>query len=160
MIQSEIVGSRRLSVARAQILSKEFERIRKKFGLLTPRHIVQEAWNKHSPLHAEFDWNDRRAANKHRLARASELVRSVQIVIKADPSDKPRRVRALVSVMTAKGREYIPMLKVLTDKGYREQMLVDAIRELEAFKRKYYELRDLVSAVDLIVKKFKRRKAA
>lgn len=149
-MEANIVGSR-ISVARARVVWNEMKKIRAERGSATPAHIVESARDKRSPLHDEFEWDDRKAGHAHRLNQAAALVRSVDVIIQSDPDDKPRRIRALVSVTTKGiGQEYIPSVEALSIKEYREQMLVDALRELDAFKRKYRELSDLAVVFEAI----------
>ena len=42
---------------------------------LKPSFVVQEARNKKSPLHAEFEWDDAKAGHEYRLAQARRLIR-------------------------------------------------------------------------------------
>jgi hypothetical protein len=48
-------------------------------GKLTPTAVVTLARNKNSPLHSLFDWNDKMAAAKYRLAQARTIITSFQI---------------------------------------------------------------------------------
>ena len=57
-------------------------------GTLTPRVVVDDA-RKHrgGPLHALFDWDDASAADKQRLDKARELIRSVKLEITVEESE-------------------------------------------------------------------------
>ena len=48
-------------------------------GKLTPTSVVALARNKNNPLHSLFDWNDKVAAAKYRLAQARSIITSFQI---------------------------------------------------------------------------------
>lgn len=160
-MQAIIVGGRKISKASANEVSAEFDRIRaKRGGRLTPQAVVNAARHKASPLHRYFEWSDRLAGEKHRLSQASELIRSVRVTIRADPNDKPRTIRALVSVVTPRGREYVPAVEAMTAEEFRDQMLADALRELHAFRSKYRQLSALAVVFAAIEKVQRPRKRA
>ena len=74
-----------------------------KNGRLHPSVVVQDAKSLLSPLHDWFEWNDQKAAKKHRLNQARELIRSIDIV---ELSSKKRH-RAFVQVEKI-GYRYTP----------------------------------------------------
>jgi len=49
-------------------------------GRLTPQQVFLAAKDEKSPLHRHFTWSDAKAAGKHRLNEARELIRSVRVV--------------------------------------------------------------------------------
>jgi len=53
-------------------------------GDLTPGAVVETARNPRHPLHQCFDWDDKSAAAKQRLATARQLISSVQVVVEID----------------------------------------------------------------------------
>lgn len=60
---------------RREIIRAALEKIRKAHGgVLRPRDVVQAASNKLHPLHDEFEWNNEKAANKHREQQARILI--------------------------------------------------------------------------------------
>lgn len=63
---------------------RELERIRKKYKQLAPRHVVAEAEPPKAPLHAAFEWDDSKAAQRWREDTARNLIRSVVIVREND----------------------------------------------------------------------------
>lgn len=50
-------------------------------GRLTAKAVVEDARNEDSPLHAEFEWNDAKAAEKFRLEQARTLIQSFKVYI-------------------------------------------------------------------------------
>lgn len=60
-------------------------------GRLTPEEVVAAARATDSPLHSSFEWNDRRAAEKHRIAVACGLIRSVRIEVTVTELTAPIR---------------------------------------------------------------------
>ncbi len=50
-------------------------------GVLTPDAVVAEAKSPKSVLHDQFDWDDKSAAQQHRIEQARRLIRSVRIEV-------------------------------------------------------------------------------
>ena len=53
-------------------------------GRITPDIVLAAARSPDSPLHARFEWDDSVAAERHRLAQARSLIRSVRIEFRTD----------------------------------------------------------------------------
>lgn len=53
-------------------------------GHLTPDIVLEDAHDKTSPLHGEFQWDNKLAAHQYRLQQARELIRSVKVTIVTD----------------------------------------------------------------------------
>jgi hypothetical protein len=135
----------RLSDTDAQLLSREFDRLRRKFGQLTRDIVVDEAKKPNSKLHRFFEWDLATAAEAHWLARAGDLLRSVVVRI-VDHGQKREPVRALIVVTKSGGqRSYEPLLDVLQRPEWRSEMLSRARAELAAFQRRFASLEELSS---------------
>lgn len=159
-MQADVTGSRKLSAAVARIANEEFEKISQRRGRLTPAYVVEAARHPKHPLHSQFNWDLKKAAYQHWLHQAAELIRSVRVVFRMDPNDKPRTIRAHVSVIGSRGREYVPFIKAMSVAEHREQLLVDAMRELQAFRQKYKDLSVLAPVFEAIGRVRAPRKAA
>jgi hypothetical protein len=48
-------------------------------GTLRAEEVIAAARDRRSPLHAVFEWDDKKAADQHRLATARGLIRQVRI---------------------------------------------------------------------------------
>jgi hypothetical protein len=121
--------------------------------------VVLAARDKSSPLHAYFDFN-REAAMEHYLrAQAEELIASYTVVVMTDSGEKVR-TRAFVSISTDRqnGGGYRSILDVLSDEDLKQQMLLDALSDLAAFKERYKELKEL-SAIFEAIKKVEKTNA-
>lgn len=134
----------------------ELKRIaNKNGGLLQPETVVESARPASSPLHSRFEWDNTVAGQQYRIWQARQLIRvSVEII----PSmEKPTDV--FVSLSTDREKEsggYRIMVDVLTDKQMRQQMLSDALTELEIFREKYSRLKEL-AAVFAAIKKVRKK---
>ena len=154
-IQEKLTG-KQLATARAAL-----KRLLASHGVLTPQIVLEAARSQRSALHRLFEWDDTAAAEKFRLTQARNLIRTVRVVITA-PNTEPREVRAYVS--PAHGQGYYGIATVLSKEELRLQLLAQAMREMEAFQRKYatiQELSDVLEAMDSVLRRKKaRRKSA
>lgn len=121
-------------------------------GKLTPHEVVEASRPEDAPLHDEFEWDDAKAAERYRETQASYIIRSIEVVISG--KTEPTVTRGFVSLVTSDGgREYHEVNKVLSITNQRDMLLIEAKRELAAFKRKYEvleELADVFAAIDRV----------
>lgn len=123
-------------------------------GLLLPEMVVEAARPLNSPLHSKFEWSNTKAANAYRLEQARRLIRvSVEII---PQSKKPTDVFVSLSTDRRKGG-YRVVTEVLSNAQMRAQMLSDALAEMELFRAKYADLREL-SMVFAAIRKVSKRK--
>lgn len=130
----------------AQQAGEELERIRNKYGELSPADIVQESISVNSVLHSCFEWQDNIAAQKYRERQAQDLIRNIVVEAVVDKEVNPP-IRAFVSIQG----DYKPIQEVVTVEDRRKELLQNALKELESFKTKYsqlYELSELFEAID------------
>jgi hypothetical protein len=134
----------------AQIAGEELERIRvRNNGRLENADVVTEARTKTSPLHSAFEWNDRKAAEAHRLTQAGELIRSIDVVMEKASGDTTP-IRAFVSVKRDEDRSYTSVQHALSDEELRAQVVAQAWAELEAWRKRYAELVEFAKVFALI----------
>jgi len=86
-------------------------------GFLTSELVVQEAADPGHELHAHFQWDDSEAGPLYRIQQASQLIRSVRVVMEREPDRPPVKVRAFISlqeidVEDSVGR-YVPVEEVV-----------------------------------------------
>ncbi len=127
-------------------------------GLLRAEDIVAFARNKKTALHKKFEWEDTKAAHQYRLEQARRIIR-VEVIM---PEGATAPIRSFVSFVDQRkeaGGGYTPMVRVLTERELYDQMLAEAMDELECFRRKYRKLEALAPVMEAIGKlKPKRRK--
>lgn len=113
-------------------------------GILQPAAVVDAARPKSSPLHDRFDWNDSEAAAKYRIWQARQLISITLTVIDSQDANAPAEKMwvSLTSDRKADGG-YRPLVRVLSDADMREQLLADALADLEVFRLKYGRLAEL-----------------
>jgi hypothetical protein len=141
-------------MARAEIL-KELNQIAEIDGTLRPEAVVAFAKNPKTELHHCFTWDNTKAAHQWRLHEARMIIR-VSVTIISDDADECRAFVSLKSDRHA-GIGYRSMISILDDEELRELMLQDALEEMQTFKEKYKDLKELCEVFDamdkIIVKK-------
>lgn len=116
-------------------------------GDLTPAAVVDRAADDDNVLHNAFDWDDESAAEKHRLATARNLIRSIQII----PAEKTEASAVSVyhNVVAATGEEETPrkvyrdIEEIMADPIARSELLRSSINEIMRFRRRYDALQEL-----------------
>lgn len=125
----------------AQAIGEALAAIREQRGRLTADLTVAAAKAPDSPLHHEFEWDDAKAAYEHRLNQARYVIRSV-VVLDAEEDD-PQPVRAFARVQLDDGGSYEPIDVVIRTPEFRQQVLADVRRELDALRRKLSAIESL-----------------
>jgi tRNA A37 N6-isopentenylltransferase MiaA len=122
--------------------------------------LVDQARPKDAPLHNEFTWADKKAANQWRLHEARRIVQSIEIVhhdtpptrawesvkvevVAETPEEKPQRRQVFRSVN-----------EIMADPVARNDLLVQAIRDYQSLRRRYAGLQELAkvhAAIDSVI---------
>jgi hypothetical protein len=137
-----------LSNADAAICGPELTKIEEENGGLTPRMVVVEATNPRSPLHSQFEWDDTVAAINHRDEQARRLIRNIMVHVTID--DEVQDIRLFLNVSQDKKRSYRNISYVANDDDLKNQVVEQAHVELERWRNKwgqYRQLRDLVDSI-------------
>jgi hypothetical protein len=133
---------------------------------MTPDEVVVAAKDPGSALHAEFVWDDKKAAEKYRHDRACYLIRNLDIHIVEDT--KPGGVVTVLPAFTSVGpgspvgpREgYLDIRTALTDDDVRAKLLRTIMLELRALKRRYKAYEEFASvwrAIDEVERSFEEK---
>ena len=146
-------GGARISDADAAIIGPCLEQItRDHGGQITPAHVLTEAANESCPLHSYFEWDDTRAAIAHRIQQARYLIRSVDVTITEKPDGDPITVRGFHSVKGDDGGPvFVNVRRAFSDDEMRAQIVKQALREAESWRRRYElyeELGEIINAID------------
>lgn len=107
-------------------------------GGLTPQRLVDASRPKDAPLHDEFEWNDRKAAEKYREHQAGHIIRCL-VIAPEEPKETP--IRAYFPVTERK--QYTHIMKITSNEDMQLAMLERALRELTAYQAKYATLKEL-----------------
>lgn len=126
-------------------------------GILQPETVAERARPVSSPLHSRFQWDNSKAAHEYRIWQARQLINVSVEMIDGVKGAAP----VFVSLKTDRQRDgggYRVMTDVLSDAQMRQQMLQDALEELNSFQLKFQRLKTL-SEVFKAIKKVKRKAA-
>lgn len=132
---------------------EELRRIENERGKLLPKDVVEAARPATSPLHAHFEWDDSEAAAKYRIDQARALIRvCVEYV---GSGDNKRKIQAFVSLSTDRntGGGYRSTQTVLLMDSMRQQLIADALNEMDRFRAKFSsvsELADVIRVMDTV----------
>jgi hypothetical protein len=127
-------------------LREALQGIYEKHGALTPHLVVTTFRPKTHPCHGSLNWDDKAAAEAHRLDQARALIRSVTIVY-VEEEDDDRRIRAWQTVRDDNGQRFEPIQKIAEDEFLAELVLRDMEREWKQLRDRYdrfAEFRELV----------------
>lgn len=116
-------------------------------GILTPEHLVELVEPVDHPLHKYFTWDNQKAGEILRLHEARAILRvAVEFI---GPSREAVRVAVHLS-SDAVG--YRLLSEVLSDEEMRTQLLSDAARDVDVFRRKYEALGELKPIVSRLTR--------
>lgn len=110
----------------------------------TPSQIVDRARDEGSELHKCFEWRDDVAAEKYRLTQAREVV--CHLVIKETAREDKPPIRFFYAPEASSG--YSPTMRIVRNQDVYQELLASALRDLEAFRRKYHSLTELEAIFD------------
>ena len=124
-----------------EIYLQELERIRlKNGGVLKPQDVVDEAKNPQNPLHKCFCWDDEVAAYNYRIVQARQLIRIC--ITKVEALEEPVRVYVSLEPDRVDGG-YRTLTDVMTNEDFKNQLLLQAKRDMRTFEQKYFRLDEL-----------------
>jgi hypothetical protein len=112
-------------------------------GLLNPSDVVQAARPKASPLHGKFEWDDSEAAERYRLWQARQLISVTVEYIGGQENGMLSRVFVSLTSDRKEDGGYRTIDAVLSKRSDREQLLQDALDDMETFKNRYREIKEL-----------------
>lgn len=114
-------------------------------GQLRPVDVVEAAKPLDSPLHSRFEWDDSEAAQRYRLWQARQLI---AVTVEYIGSGKEAILSRVFVSLTSDRRDstgYRTTVSVMSDNERREQLLADALKEMETFQKKYAEVQQLAT---------------
>lgn len=133
---------------------KEIERIRKRNkGEVSPQSVVEAAKVQKNPLHKEFEWDNKKAANKFRLEQARGLLRHLVVIREETASGRPTRLYE-VDISDQEDppqpNSYFSLEEMLSTPDGRMTVLCRAKKELIAFRNRYADLEELAGVFGAI----------
>lgn len=128
----------------------ELRKIQGRKALITPEAVVEFARDPRTALHSQFDWDDRRAAHKHRLWQAREILRMAVVML--DPgAGRDQEVRMTVSLANDRGSGYRSTQQVLDDPSSREDLVHELLNRIDSILNSY-KLPELKPVADAVAK--------
>ncbi len=121
-----------------EIIQQELKALTDDAGFIKPASVVQ--WAKRHPeseLHKHFEWNDRLAAEQHRLDQARQLI---AVYIRND--DGHRMTISLIRDRHVSGG-YRQLDRVLANAELRAMALRQALEEFQRWQERYQYLLEL-----------------
>lgn len=125
--------------------SDELERIKDKHNALTAPIVVDESRPDDAKLHQCFEWDDWKAAEKYRERQARNIIGGI-VIVKQSSGNKEIPVREFAHV----DNDYKPMRVIMQSEELTAKLLDNAMRELEAFRVKYDNLKELAPVFNAI----------
>lgn len=109
-------------------------------GILTPNAVVDDAKDPKSPLHDQFEWDDRKAAAHYRIEQARELIRKVRVEIEVD--EKIIKVPKYIHEPNAGNQGYAEVAKVRNDRDRAVAAMRCELDRLEASLTRAIDIAD------------------
>ena len=128
-----------------------FNDIEDKNGYLDKKLVVKAAKPVKSPIHDDFEWDDKEAADKYRLEQAGQMIRSIVVYEEEDPEEQEKEVPVRVYHVVKddlradekdKHATYLSVKNIMDEPEYRVQVLDEATADFTAFVNKYNRLLD------------------
>lgn len=113
-------------------------------GILRAEDVVAFARDSSTALHSRFEWNNGKAAHEWRLHQARNLIR-VSVTMLPNVETPYRAFVSLVPDRSEDGGGYRRTVDVLDNQSSRQQLLSQALDELERMQEKYSQLTELAS---------------
>lgn len=165
-VEPRYVEKSDLSIVREKkstLVERELERIYVDNETLTPTLIVESATKPTSPLHRYFEWDDKKASEKYRLAQATQMILATKFVcVLEEQNDIVPRVlhaeqhtaRLVRKFLPAhgSGEGFIPRTDVLADAEMRAALIDRKKSALRSWCRGVIDIREL-DALRLAIEK-------
>ena len=133
--------------ADADVVGKIFEDLENTVGL-TAENVVEVSRDESSPIHNEFEWDNDVAAESWRKRQAQNMIGNLSIVLTETEVDSD--VKSVRAFYATELHQYESIQAIFSDNEKKDDLLQKAIRELQAFKKKYALLSKLSVVFDAI----------
>jgi len=127
----------------ADIAYREFEKIRAKHGELNNKVVVEEVKKTRNPLHHEWEWDVKKAAQQSWENRASELLRWLIVIYKEDTKGTHPVRKYSLEKRSPSPHAYVPTEDILKDPDRRALLLQESLRKLMSWRMEYRHLNEL-----------------
>ena len=122
--------------------------VQKIYGL-TAESLLKKASKRSSSLYEFFDWDNSSAGDKWRLQQARTLINEIKVIV--EDKEMYAFENVTVSVIDKEAntnnkfssREYKPIVEIMNNDGYRQQLIQRALSEAKYWKERHSELVEL-----------------
>lgn len=145
---SSAYGQINVKAVSAQTVGVQLEKLRASAGPhITTQQVVDVARPAASPMHPVFEWRDPVAAEEWRNYQARQVLRCLRVEVQNDDGQE-RQIIANVHIVCDNRHGYMPALEAATEPDYHQQVLDEAWRYLEGFRRRYGGISALAPVFD------------
>jgi|GEM_PF-3437175 len=122
------------------VIDREVETLTASLGHVpTNVELLRAASDVGHPLHAFFEWDDQRAAQKWRLEEAHRMLQSCKFVVEMNERES-KRVQVRKLVVINRGEPMRLRNEALAEPDARQKLKAHAIGELRSWCRRYVDL--------------------
>src|SRR6476469_473548 len=139
----------------AAVAGQEINRIRTAHGgFFKPEDVVKESRSPDAPLHPAFEWDDTIAAEAYRVEQAGYIIRGLVVRPMNDPDAPP--IRPIVSIVKEDDdggkptHYYTSTVFALSEPELRQQVLANALRDMQIFETKYSNLIEMSEVIKVM----------
>lgn len=125
---------------------------------ITAKELLDASRDENAPLHDCFEWDDSVAAEKFRQDQARRIIIGIEVTKSETIPTTTRLFVNVVPTAAKKQGEFATIFQAMVVDDWRKQVLMDALKELRSFQRKYSvykELADVCTAIDTFADKLK-----
>lgn len=127
--------------ADAQAAGRLFEELAQTESGLTAETLLEANKPESAPLHDDYEWDDQQAAHEWRLQQSRHFIGSLLIVSEETDESRQEPVRAFQ--IADERPKYESILQIMQNPQKRYSLLDAALTELDAFRKKYEQLKEL-----------------
>ena len=136
--------------ADADVAGKQCEELEKTVGL-TAKNLLEANRAEDAPLHDEFEWDDKAAAERYRESQAMHIINCLCVAPEGTTKQTEVNIQQRAFMKTAFDQpNYISVKVIVQSEECYDGMMNIAKRELQAFERKYRALTELKPVFDAI----------
>ena len=137
---------------KAEDAAAELHRIEQKHGEVTPRNLLDESTPEDAVMHPCYEWDNEKAADKYRLWQSRSILSclTVTYIDVQAPEPKKIEVRAYQNVSEERNGRFINVQSAMEQTTTRDIVLMNAIKELQMFRKKYADLSELSKLIFII----------
>lgn len=140
-----------------QVIGEALEKIAKgNGGKLKPDDVWKAAQERRHPLHKHFEWDVQKAAEAHWRDTSRALIRMIRV---EDEEVTEGTTRAFHSISDKGGTSYRHIDEVRSSADFQLSLLNAAERDLESFRLRYRELKDVCGLIDQAREAVNRRRS-